>query len=194
MRSNAARPIHATFESSASVAHIALRVSRAKIMSPTAPLRLRLLSEPRAYSGLASERVNYPSKLRWTCIRCTNSCRDVPRRKRKILLTGRDVERIAMATRHDQEQFSYAVDGHSPYERRMRMVRGSCLFLEGCKCSIYRIRPLICRFYPFSLTPSMDGGFRIKFDPACSGIGRGLARDERFFSSLARLARRELSQ
>jgi Fe-S-cluster containining protein len=109
-------------------------------------------------------------------------------------LTGRDVERIAVATQLGQKEFSYALDGHSPYERRMRMIRGSCVFLKGSECSIYRIRPLICRFYPFSLTPSAEGEFHIGFDPACSGIGKGVARDERFFTGLVTLARRELSQ
>jgi len=109
-------------------------------------------------------------------------------------LTARDVERIAITTRHDQKEFSYAVEGRSPYERRMKMILGKCVFLKGPKCSIYRIRPIICRFYPFSLTPSVGGGLRIAFDPACSGIGKGVARDEKFFRSLVRLASRELSE
>jgi Fe-S-cluster containining protein len=109
-------------------------------------------------------------------------------------LTTRDVERIAEATQHDQREFSYAVEGHSPYERRMKMILGKCVFLKGRKCSIYRIRPIICRFYPFSLAPSVGRGLRIAFDPACSGIGKGITRDEKFFTSLVRLASRELSK
>jgi len=152
------------------------------------------LPEHGTYSERGTKRFNCPSRLRWTCIRCTNSCRDLPGRKRRILLTRRDVERIATATQHGQKEFSYALEGHFPYERRMRMIRGRCVFLKGSECSVYRIRPLICRFYPFSLIPFAEREFRITFDPACSGIGKGIARDERFFAGLVGLARRELSR
>jgi len=97
-------------------------------------------------------------------------------------------------TGHDQSKFSIAVINSTPYERRMKMTGGRCVFLEGLKCSIYQARPLICRFYPFSLGPSERGGFSIAFDPTCSGIGKGTERSRKFFMSLAGHARRELLQ
>lgn len=141
-----------------------------------------------------SGRFDYPVGLRWVCVRCTHSCRDVLGHKRSILLTDHDVERVEKATGYDQSEFSLAVYTRTPYERRMKMIRGRCVFLEGSECSIYRARPLICRFYPFSLNPSMENAFQIAFDPACSGIGKGPTRSKRFFTSLVLYARRELSK
>jgi Fe-S-cluster containining protein len=80
-----------------------------------------------------------------------------------------------------------------PYERKMRKIGGRCMFLQGAGCSIYESRPLICRFYPFCLRRAEDGEFRIGFDSACSGIGKGPVRDEEFFRNLLKLAERELA-
>jgi Fe-S-cluster containining protein len=76
----------------------------------------------------------------------------------------------------------------------MRKVDGRCFFLHRSKCSIYKARPLICRFYPFSLDSTKDGEMKIEFDPLCSGIGKGKVRNESFFQGLVRLARTELSK
>jgi len=149
-------------------------------------------AQPSIYPELVSAIVDYPLRLRWTCIRCANSCRDVPGHKRNILLTKRDVRRIVEVTGYSQSEFSTAVTNSMPYERRMKMIGGRCVFLEGLECSIYRARPLICRFYPFSLGPSERGGFTVAFDPACSGIGKGTERSRKFFMSLAGHAKREL--
>jgi len=141
-----------------------------------------------------TKRLSYPSHLRWRCIRCTNSCRDLPGRKRNILLTRSDTERIAAATKRKPQEFSLASRGHFPYERTMRKRGRRCIFLQCKSCSIYRARPLICRFYPFSLDSSASGELRIDLDAACLGIGTGKTRDATFYRGLVRLARRELGQ
>lgn len=138
-------------------------------------------------------RFRYPPNLRWKCARCANSCRDILGRKRNILLTRKDAERIGNATKLDPRRFSVALHGTFPYERAMRKIDGRCFFLRGSKCSVYKARPLICRFYPFSLDSTQDGEMKINFDPLCSGIGKGKVRDERFFEGLVRFAKTELS-
>lgn len=149
---------------------------------------------PKLIAGrsLDGEVIRYPADLRWTCVRCTRSCRDVYQRKRNILLTANDIKRVTRATRLQPSRFSVGLRGSFPYERRMRKIRGRCVFLKGTRCSIYRGRPLICRFYPFYLRRSEDGRFQIGFDSACSGIGRGKVRDAEFFHTLVKLARKEL--
>jgi len=137
--------------------------------------------------------VRYPALVRWICVRCTNSCRDLPGRKRNILLTPSDVRRIIGATKLTAKEFSTSSRGPAPYDRKMKKSRGKCIFLQGSRCSIYGARPLICRFYPFSLRPTRDNTFEIGFDSSCSGIGKGPHRGERFFHSLIGLANRELS-
>lgn len=139
------------------------------------------------------EEIRYPTPLRWVCVRCANSCRDVQRHKRNILLTPGDAERISRLTKLSVEEFSAPSHAPAPYERKMKKVEGSCMFLQGSRCSIYRARPLICRFYPFSLHPSEYGGLQIKYDTACSGIGKGPIRNSRFFRDLVGLAQKKLT-
>lgn len=138
------------------------------------------------------EEVLYPLSLSWICVRCTNSCRDMPRRRRKILLVRSDITRITGATRLGEEEFSTSSCGPAPYVRMMKKLKGACIFLQGSRCSVYQARPLICRFYPFSLRPSGDGRLEIGFDSACSGVGKGPTRNEKFFQSLVKLAEKEL--
>lgn len=140
------------------------------------------------------EVIRHPPRLRWTCIRCGNSCRDIGERKRNILLTARDLGRITNETKMEPRRFSISSRTNSPYTKKMRKIGGSCFFLKGTKCTIYNARPLICRFYPFSLVRSENGEVRIGFDPACSGIGKGNYCGNRFYYGLTRLAREELSQ
>ena len=137
--------------------------------------------------------VRYPAHLRWICVRCTDSCRDIRGRRRNILLAPNDTRRIAVATRLAPREFSAPLRGLVPYERKMITRRGRCMFLQGSRCCIYAVRPLICRFYPFFLRPARGGTFEIGFDPGCSGMGKGPHRGERFFQRLVGLANRELS-
>jgi Fe-S-cluster containining protein len=127
------------------------------------------------------------------CIRCAKSCRDLPRRARNILLAEGDIKRITNATKLVAEEFSVSSRGSFPYIRKMRKIGGRCIFLQDSRCSIYRARPLICRFYPFSLHAATNRTFEIGFDSSCSGMGRGPRRSERFFSGLVGLASKELT-
>jgi Fe-S-cluster containining protein len=154
--------------------------------------RLRLRQETWNVACREDAEVRYPAGLRWICIRCTNSCRDLPRRIRNILLAESDIKRITKATKLVPEEFSTSSGGSFPYVRRMRKIGGRCIFLRESRCSIYRARPLICRFYPFSLRAATNKTFEIGFDSSCSGMGRGPHRSARFFSGLVELASKEL--
>ena len=159
-----------------------------QVIRATRPLHSRV-SEP---ASLVGEGIRYPGHIRWTCIRCGNSCRALPPRRRNILLTDGDIKRIVSANGRESEDFSVPSRARAPYRRRMRKLRGRCIFLEGSRCSIYKARPLICRFYPFSLDVSEERELEIGLDPSCQGVGKGKVRGERFFRDLADLARREL--
>ena len=136
--------------------------------------------------------VRYPVHVRWVCVRCAKSCRDLPGRRRNILLAPSDIMRITGTTKLTAREFSASSRGPFPYVRKMRKIEGRCIFLQDSRCSIYGARPLICRFYPFSLRPARDNAFEIGFDSSCSGMDKGPRRSERFFRSLIGLANREL--
>jgi len=136
--------------------------------------------------------VQYPAHLRWICVRCTKSCRDLPGRTRKILLAQSDIKRITDSKKLTAKEFSVSSRGSFPYVRKMRKLGGRCVFLKDSRCSIYRARPLICRFYPFSLHSARNNMFEIGFDLICSGMGKGPYRSERFYRDLVELANKEL--
>ena len=153
------------------------------------------LKRPQGASGSFTSdegEVQYPVHLRWACVRCARSCRDLPGRRRNILLAPTDIKRITGATKLTAREFSVSSRGPFPYVRMMRKFAGRCIFLQDSRCSIYGARPLICRFYPFSLRPARGNAFEIGFDSSCSGMGKGPRRTERFFHSLVGLANREL--
>ena len=137
--------------------------------------------------------VRYPADVRWVCVRCANSCGDLPGRRRNVLLASRDVKRIVDATKLTPKEFSVSARAPAPYTRKIKKQKGTCIFLQDSRCSIYRARPLICRFYPFCIHPSRTAALEIGVDLSCSGIGTGPRRGEKFFRSLVELAKTELS-
>jgi Fe-S-cluster containining protein len=62
--------------------------------------------------------------------------------------------------------------GIQPYRYRMKKRNGKCVFLDGKACRIYNFRPLICRFYPFSLKRG-NNGYMFEVSEECPGIGLG---------------------
>jgi len=138
------------------------------------------------------ESVRYPARVRWVCVRCTDSCSDLPGRTRNVLLTQFDIKRITDATNLTATEFSVSTRAPAPYTRKIRKRDGRCIFLRGSTCYIYRSRPLICRFYPFCIRPSGTASLEIGVDLDCSGIGTGPKRGEKFFRHLVELARTEL--
>lgn len=156
----------------------------------SSPLRPR--QEASGSFTMEEGEVQYPAHLRWICARCTKSCRDLPGRTRNILLAHSDIKRITDSTKLTAKEFSASSRGSFPYVRKMRKLGGRCVFLKASRCSIYGARPLICRFYPFSLHPARNNTFEIGFDLSCSGMDKGPYRDERFFRDLVELANNEL--
>jgi Fe-S-cluster containining protein len=67
---------------------------------------------------------------------------------------------------------------------------GSCIFLtqnsnkSHINCSIYEVRPVLCRIYPFMIESLDQKKMAIKFIPCCKGLNNpeGKILDEKFFS------------
>lgn len=86
-----------------------------------------------------ASRVRLASKKdRFKCMMCGNCCR-----LRFIHLTKDDVERIQSRGHRD---FYDTVGG----ERMLKRSRGRCMFVgKDDSCSIYELRPEVCRKFPF---------------------------------------------
>jgi Fe-S-cluster containining protein len=58
-----------------------------------------------------------------------------------------------------------------------------CVFLKDKVCSIYQIRPMICRFYPFQLN-MRNNSYTFTYTNECKGIGKGLYIKKNYFERL----------
>lgn len=86
------------------------------------------------------------------------------------------------------DKFAEKTGGFEPYVYQMRKTEdGRCVFLTGNSCSIYSIRPLVCRFYPFQLRSVGKGSFIFTCTNECPGIGEGLQLKRGFFEKLFRM-------
>jgi len=145
----------------------------------------RRVSGARRGGGKASAALTYPVGLRFECQRCSRCCGDTKTRERRIVLLEAEVGLIAATNRVPSATFALPNAGTQAYTFSMRKVDGRCIFLNGTECTVYEARPLVCRFYPFELRCSENGGYEfIGTEDDCPGIGRGKPLGEGFFKEL----------
>jgi len=133
-----------------------------------------------------------PSGVKFHCIKCGMCCGDTESKTRHVLALRSEVEKIANSTQRDILEFSQRVSNCLPYEHELKKTNGKCIFLKENLCTIYLIRPLICRFYPFELLPSQDSMHKFNYTAECPGIGMGEELGLTYFRRLFRLARARL--
>lgn len=129
---------------------------------------------------------DYPRNVRFQCLRCALCCGDTTERVRRILLLEAETRRIAQAIRKPIEEFAMRIEGHAPYVYEMikTVEEGKCVFLEKKECTVYPMRPLICRFYPFELKIVGNAKREFFFTKECLGIGKGERLTKSYFKSL----------
>ena len=139
---------------------------------------------------------DYPSTVRFRCIKCGKCCGDTKEKTRHVLLLKREAEEISKKTLRPILDFAVKIEGRAPYNYEMKKTAegGHCLFLENNHCTIYLLRPLICRFYPFELKIAMNQKYEFLFTDECPGINQGKTLDEDSFKKLFRLAHVKLRQ
>ncbi len=135
----------------------------------------------------------YP-KVRFQCTKCGICCGDTKEKTRHILLLESEVKQIAKKISRQPQDFSTEVQDKKPYLYEMRKADGKCIFLNGENCSIYHLRPLICRFYPFELKfDEVKNQYIFECTPECPSVNSGKLMDEGDFRRLFRLANNRLS-
>jgi len=129
---------------------------------------------------------NYPRNIRFRCLKCALCCGDTTKKVRHVLLLKMEAERIAEAIGKPAEEFATKIEGHAPYtcEMRKTMREGKCIFLDDNRCTIYPLRPLICRFYPFELRITANGKHEFLRARECQGIGEGKTLTKNYFENL----------
>ena len=74
-----------------------------------------------------------------------------------------------------------------------KSAEGKCFFLKDNQCTIYELRPLICRFYPFELKFDLNKNQHVfDFTVECPGISKGKMMSRRDFEELFLLAQEKL--
>lgn len=121
----------------------------------------------------------YPAEFIWRCTHCGACCRDLPERKRNILLTKKDIVNIENVGKNS----FYEREGNPPFIGIMKMEEGKCFFFKEGRCMIYDNRALLCRTYPFWIERHSDM-FIIRPDPGCPGKGAGEELGGEFFKEL----------
>jgi len=127
----------------------------------------------------------HPAHVRFLCDKCAKCCGDTDERVRMILMLKGEAARISEETVLSFGEFSEEIEGFEPYSCRMKKTEdGKCVFLKDNICSIYEIRPLICRFYPFQLKSIGNDKYVFSCTEECPGIGNGNRLKKAFFENL----------
>jgi len=137
---------------------------------------------------------NHPKKVRFECLKCALCCGDTKTRVRHVLLLKKEAKRISETTSKTIIEFAEKIEGHSPYFYEMQKTaqNGKCVFLKDNRCTIYELRPVICRFYPFELRLTKDEEYKFDFTKECPGIGKGKILKKKYFGDLLKQLRQSV--
>jgi Fe-S-cluster containining protein len=116
-----------------------------------------------------------PANVHFNCSRCGLCCGDTEQKTRHILILEAEAKIIASQTSLYVTDFSFQIADKFPFVYEMKKTgEGKCVFLKEKQCTIYHVRPLICRFYPFELKFDKDKQLHVfDFTVECPGIGQG---------------------
>ena len=133
---------------------------------------------------------DYPTTVRFRCIKCGICCGDTEEKTRHILLLSAEAEQIAKTTAQPIFKFATKIRDKAPYvyEMKKRAEDGKCVFLENNRCTIYSMRPLICRFYPFELKVTPSKKYQFHYTDECPGINKGKLLSDSYFREMFRKA------
>ena len=139
---------------------------------------------------------DYPTAVRFRSTKCGICCGDTKEKTRHILLLTPEAEQVAKITVQPISKFAVKIEDNPPYiyEMKKRAEDGRCVFLENNRCTIYAVRPLICRFYPFELKIARSRKYKFFFTEECPGINKGRTLSEDYFRKMFQLARAKHSQ
>jgi Fe-S-cluster containining protein len=135
-----------------------------------------------------------PDNVLFECGKCGLCCGDTKQKTRHILLLESEADTVSAATCLPKLVFTKEVVDKTPYCYEMKKDdEGRCFFLKDNQCTIYTLRPLICRFYPFELKFDQNKNTHVfNFTPECREIGKGKLLTKKYFKELFLLAKEKL--
>jgi len=90
-----------------------------------------------------------------------------------VYLTLEDSRKIAKHLGLSTQKFTGRYVAKSENEFHLKQLKGHCSFLEQNQCSIYNVRPIQCRTWPFWPENMKKGAWEKDVKKVCSGIGKG---------------------
>ncbi len=113
--------------------------------------------------------------LRFGCTRCSRCCRHTPG---YVFLSARDITRLARAMGVSAEEFRgrWCRRVQTGIATRLSLTEKpnlDCALWENDGCSVYAVRPLQCRSFPFWSANLVDRGAWDLQAAQCPGIGHG---------------------
>ena len=133
----------------------------------------------------------YERKIRFKCQRCAIYCCKLG----GPMLTKKDIEQIESIGYDLNEFIEPAKRQYGNFPLTQSMIKdkgdGSCIFLridkkkDTYKCSIYGIRPVLCRLYPFDFERINTNSFLLRIIPCCKGLNSldGKLVNEKFITN-----------
>ncbi len=97
---------------------------------------------------------------------CSNPCIDSP------MILPKEAEEIAKVSNKTISDFAEPIDFatmHNDYalkklyQMKRQKDNNSCVFYKDCKCSIYDIRPIDCRIFPYDIKLEKDGNYYLVY-------------------------------
>jgi uncharacterized protein len=145
---------------------------------------------------MAKVNFTYPKTLRFHCTKCGICCGDTTEKIRHVLLLRTEAEEIVQTTCQPIPKFAVSIKNKTPYafEMKKRAEDRKCVFLKNNRCTIYSLRPIICRFYPFELKVSSIRKNMFLFTEECQGINKGKILNEHYFRKMIKLAHAKFKQ
>ncbi len=136
----------------------------------------------------------YPNNVLFECSKCGLCCGDTQQKTRHILVLETEANVIETETSMPSQVFTNQITDKNPYSYEMKKSgEGKCFFLKDDQCAIYKIRPLICRYYPFELKFDSDQNRHVfNFTVECPAIGKGRKVNRKDFKALFLLAKERL--
>jgi Fe-S-cluster containining protein len=127
----------------------------------------------------------YPRNVHFKCERCAVCCGDTEKKIRKILVLKPEADSISKKTLKPTAEFACRTEGSEPYVYEMKKTKnGRCVFLRANLCTIYSVRPLICRFYPFELRAARTDRHIFSYTNECPYVGHGPELKKEYFERL----------
>ncbi|MDR2481520.1 MAG: YkgJ family cysteine cluster protein [Spirochaetaceae bacterium] len=117
----------------------------------------------------------YEDGLRWSCKRCSNCCRY---ESGYVFLSRNDLSNLSRALKMPPDEFIQVYcrwispDGKIEYLVVKELSNRDCFFWKD-GCSIYDIRPVQCRIFPFWQGCMADEEVWRSSMSSCPGLGEG---------------------